>query len=260
MPWWRLRRPRWPTVNPKCPKLLNPKPPATKWVKIGHQAEQAEVMLVGDSHAQCLVAALDQALQKSNLSGAYWVAPGTLPALGVKTSEHSEKFDRLLAKVAASNVRVVVLSSKWLGHLKTLPHPDGPDKPSTTQQQHLDGLAKTIATLTQAGKKIILVHPFPVMTRQVPEYMVQRLKTGQALAAELTTSERYLTVNGSIMAVLRQMQPQESIRHVYPHELMMAGGHLAYQEDGMSLYEDSHHVTRLGAEKIVKGIIQALQP
>jgi hypothetical protein len=98
------------------------------------------------------------------------------------------------------------------------------------------------------------------MTRQVPKYMVTRLMTGQKMAAELTTLQRYMSTNEGIMEFLKNMQPAENIRHVFPHELMMNEGRLLYQEEGQSLYEDAHHVTRKGADKIIRSIIQALQP
>ena len=243
-------------VHPDCDL---PKPPTTKWMNIGVKAASPEIMLLGDSHAQCLVPSLDEALQQQNLSGAYWIAPGTLPAVGVKTSEHSEKFDQTLQRIANSPVRVVILCSKWLGHLKSLPRAGSQEKPTELQQQRLAGLTKTITTLTQAGKKLIIVHPIPAMTRHVPHYMAYQLMTGRTLAEELTTPERYLTANEGIMDFLKSLQPTGSIQHVFPHELMLKDGCLPYHEKGLALYEDVHHVTRLGAERIVRGLMPLLE-
>lgn len=242
-------------VHPDCDL---PKPPTTRWTAFGVPSESPEIMLLGDSHAQCLVTALDAALKERHLSGAYWIAPGTLPALGVKTSEHSEKLDSIVRRIANSQIGTVVLCSKWFGHLKALPTAGSQEKPTESQLQKLAGITKTIERLTQAGKRVIIVHPIPAMTHHVPQYMAHRLMTGQALAEQLTTPERYLAATEGITVFLKQLSPADRIQHVFPHEHLLLEGRLPYQENGLALYEDAYHVTRLGAEKIVRGIIPLL--
>jgi hypothetical protein len=122
----------------------------------------------------------------------------------------------------------------------------------------LAGLTKTMTKLTEAGKEIIIVQPIPAMTRHITRYMTQRLMMGEALADELTTPGRYLAANEGIMDFLKNLQPKERIQHVFPHELMLKDGRLPYHENGLALYEDVHHVTRLGAERIVRGIMPLL--
>ncbi len=276
------------------------KPPALQMTPIGVRDKPAELVLIGDSHAQCLVPVLDEALREKGRSGAYWIALATMPVLDVQTSTDSAMFAQILPEIARGSARVVVFCSSWPTYIidpnesvknhdpqaevwrNQWFHPTprvpvqltGHASPSEARKKPMNerermqetyrsiqaGMTKTIQMLTQAGKRVILVHPIPPMDRQVSKYMASMLMTGQPLEDVLTTPEKYLESTKHIFDLLGQMRQLGDVRPVYPHELMNEAGRLPYRAGEQALYEDNNHVTRLGAQRIVPGILSAAWP
>ena len=241
-------------VHPDCDQS---KPTAAKLLPAGVKDRPAEIILIGDSHAQCLVHAFDEALTKAAQSGAYWVAPGTVPAMGVHTSEYSESFVKILPKIAQQNARIVVICASWPVYFNQ-------SKNGLSQQESdqvvVGGLSATIQTLVKAGKRVILMHSIPRMDRHVPEYMARTLKAGQPLLSHLVTTPEYLKSTQSISDLLLKLSASKNVIHVYPKDWLSESDRILYQEAGLAFYADSNHVTVTGARRIIPGLLKAAWP
>ncbi len=240
------------------------KAPPGRMLPIGVGDRPAELVLIGDSYAQCLVNALDEALRVKGRSGAFWVAPATMPALDIRTSEYSDQFAGVLTEIAQGSSEVVVLCANWPAYIINSEVRQSQINPhQTLQEAHqsiLAGLSKTVRMLTQAGKRVVLVHPIPSMDRHVPEYMARRLMAGLPFADVLTTTDHFLKANAHISELLGKLSQLGDVRPVYPLEFMRQADRLLYREGTLSLYEDSGHVTKLGARRIVSGVLSAAWP
>ncbi|MES2595188.1 MAG: acyltransferase family protein [Verrucomicrobiota bacterium] len=252
-----------------CPECAVAKPATSRWLPLGLASRSPDILLVGDSHAQCLIQALDDALKHRGLAGAAWVAHATLPLENISTSSHSDTFAReAMPELLRSPARTVVLMASWTSYLTS----DPADKQARLRilTPHSDveegsrlvteAFRQTSSKLIKAGKHVVLVDPMPTYLVHVPEYLVRRSRWGKAPVAELMTLPDHQKRHEAALAVLDEVaRALPSIRRVPSANLMTRDGHLIYQQAGRSLYEDSSHLTREGAELIVPALLDSLR-
>ncbi|GEP41150.1 acyltransferase family protein [Brevifollis gellanilyticus] len=252
-------------VYPECTQS---KPETNRWLRLGLAGRPPDVLLVGDSHAQCLIPALDDALKQRGLSGAAWVAHATLPLENIETSAHSKTFAReAMPELLRSPASRVVLMASWTSYLTS----DSADKQARLRiltphrsveegtQMVTAAIKHTATELMEAGKQVVLVDPVPTYRVHVPEYLVKTSRWGMAAATELMTLTDHQKRHQAALAALDEVaRTIPTIRRVPSASLMTRDGHLIYQQSGRSLYEDSSHLTREGAEMIVPAFIDSL--
>ncbi len=207
-------------------------------------------------------------MKQQSLSGAAWVAHATLPLEDIATSPHSETFAReAMPELLTSPARTVVLMASWTSYLTS----DPADKQARLRilTPHSDveegtqlvtgALKRTSSKLIEAGKQVMLVDPVPTYQVHVPEYLVRTSRWGATPATELMTLSGHQKRHQAALAVLDEVtRATPSIRRVPSASFMTRNGHLLYQQAGSSLYEDSSHLTREGAELIVPALLDSL--
>jgi len=246
-------------VHPGCGI---PKPPTNQWVPLGRAEKAPDMLLIGDSHAQCLIPALDAALKQQNLSGSAWVAHATLPLTGVSTSKHSDEFRaRVWPEILRSPARHVVIMASWTSYL---PFDDigwqaKGNAPAAGSVQA--ALRESFQRLTEAGKHVIALDPVPTYLQHVPEYLVRCRRLGVMPASELMTPAQHQGRHSHALAMLdATLSDFPAVQRIPSARLMLRDdGHLRYHEKGQSLYEDASHLTRDGAEVLMPALIEALR-
>ena len=247
------------------PEYAAPKPATERWVPMGIPQRTPDLLLIGDSHAQCLITALDAALKERQQAGSAWVAHATLPLVGVTTSASSETFAReVLPEILRSPARRVVLCASWSSYLLF----DPADRrarhrilnPHSTAQEGVllveKALDQTLAKLNAAGKEVLLIDPVPGYRQNIPHYLVRHQRLGVPPAQALTTLTDYEERHQTILRLFAEATARRpGVRRISPPQLLQKDGHLTYHEDGLSLYEDNSHLSRLGAGFIVPTLL-----
>jgi len=246
------------------PEHAEPKPATERWVPMGIARKKPDILLIGDSHAQCLIMALDAALKERQQAGSAWVAHATLPLVGVATSASSETFAReVLPEILRSPARRVVLCASWSSYLIfdpadwkarrriLTPHSSAEEGVHLVQR----ALGQTLTQLTAAGKEVLLIDPVPGYRQNIPQYLVQHQRLGVPPAQALTTMIDYQKRHQTILKIFEEITANRSgVRRISPLHILLKDGRLIYQEGGLSLYEDNSHLSRLGAGLIVPAL------
>jgi hypothetical protein len=249
-------------VLPDCDVI---KPAKATLLTIGQEGRTPEVFLVGDSHAQCLVHELNRELLAQGRAGQCWVAPATLPAAGVTSSEHSASLTaEVLPQIAAGPCRTVILCASWSWYLKPDRQPriqmPADSTPEDMQQVVLQALTRTITLLTQAGKQVILLYPIPTMGRQVPQDMARALRHGESFPPEWVTLDAHRQFHARALQLLGQLEKACAVTAVHPEEILQEDGHLPYRSGGLALYEDNSHLSGEGARQLLPGVLKSITP
>lgn len=246
-------------VHPGCGI---PKPPTNQWLPLGMAERAPEVLLIGDSHAQCLIPALDAALKQQNLSGSAWVAHATLPLIGVSTSRHSDEFRaRVWPEILRSPARHVVIMASWTSYLPFYDIGWRAKSSAPAAGTVHAALRETMQRLADAGKHVILFDPVPTYLQHVPEYLVRCQRLGATPESDLMTVAQYQGRHAHALAMLdATLGDFPEVDRIPSASLMQShDGHLRYHQHGRALYEDSSHLTRDGAELLMPALLDALR-
>jgi peptidoglycan/LPS O-acetylase OafA/YrhL len=132
----------------------------------------ADLVILGNSHAQMYVPALEPELRRRNLHGLLVPANGCVPVTAFNLSAPClDVAARNLDAVAAlPRVRVVILAFAWASLDQPMVDPSGSAIGRVGWPARQSGLEETIRRLQNAGKKVILVGPIPL-----PGYDVARV-------------------------------------------------------------------------------------
>ena len=254
-------------VWPQCDQ---PKSETERWLNLGTASQPPEFLLVGDSHAQCLVPGLNEGLRRNHRSAAAWVAHATLPLQGIETSVHSlQLHQEVLPEVMRSQqAHTVVLMASWSYYLSEHAFPLAS---KDANAHHTEGyrlelmsrsLNQTLQQLSASGRHVILVEPVPSYPVHIPELLVRRSRwSGQQPDPAFQTMHDYHQRHSNILKMLRDAQARfPGVQILKTSALFEKNGALIYQQDGLSLYEDSSHLSRLGAERIVNALLDMTKP
>jgi peptidoglycan/LPS O-acetylase OafA/YrhL len=249
-------------VLPDCDVI---KPAKATLLPIGQQGRTPEVFLMGDSHAQCLVNELHRELLAQGRAGQCWVAPATLPAAGVTSSEHSASLTaEVLPQIAAGPCQTVILCASWSWYLKPDRQPrilmPADSTPEDMHQVVLQALTRTITLLTQAGKQVILLYPIPTMGRQVPQDMARALRHGEAFTPDWLTLAAHHQFHARAFQLLGELEKACPFTAVHPEDILQKDGRLPYRSGGLALYEDNSHLSGEGARHLLPGVLKFITP
>ena len=243
------------------------KPPAATFTTIGEQGKSPELFLLGDSHAQCLVGSMHEQLLARHRAGAYWVAPSTIPGRGIISSEYSKRFsEEALENIAKGQWKTVIICANWSIYLDVDPKDRKAQQriknPHNTVEEgrHLmeEGLYQTIRTVTEAGKKVVVVYPIPRMDRDVPIFMARTLMRRGQLPRFLVSVEDYFIQNRSALSMLDTLKSKTSFGAIQPLETFTFERDIRFHEGNQSYYEDPGHLSHLGATQLVTSILERL--
>lgn len=261
-----LKAPAVAWLESVLPDHATPKPARATLLPLGVADRAPEVFLLGDSHAQCLVRSLHEALLSQRRSGQAWVAPATLPAAGVLSSEYSAEFTReVLPHIISSPCRVVVMCVSWSWYLRESiggkPRLHLPEDKSQADVPALvlAGLERTLGDLTAAGKKVIIIYPIPSMKQHVPQLMVQSLRRGRELPPAWISLDAHELASADARALLSALAGSRRFTSVYPAATLQQDGWLPYHDQGKALYEDNSHLSKIGAQKLMPEIMRSVK-
>lgn len=128
-----------------------------------NEPDRADVVMIGDSHAQAFFPGLSAAAERHGRGAAAIASLGCPPTLGLQPVYCDGLAWRGIAEAEAMKARKVVLAVAWGNYLsgKTLIGPDGKVAPDQNLAALLAGLARTAAALRADGKTVYLVAPIP---------------------------------------------------------------------------------------------------
>lgn len=236
--------------------------PKNKLGFLGKAGETPEILILGDSHADCLLDAIDAELKARGKAGAYWWSPGLFPGKGVPTSPLSSEFDRTVPIFSQGPWKTVLICCQWRSYLAF----DSKQGPVKLQSKVADfeegfsiveqGLADTLKALQH--KRLILLAPIPNPDRNVANYMAQSLRKGRPFEDSLGTLQDYYNANKAALRLLNSMQKRFELTILDPLPNFIAGSKLRYRDGDLAFYYDDNHLSRRGSRELAPLLVNGL--
>ncbi|MEZ0471853.1 acyltransferase family protein [Luteimonas salinilitoris] len=215
-------------ANTKMCVLGKPSPPSA-----------AEFAVWGDSHGVELSYALGEMAAKHGSSLIQFSASACPPAIGVPVQRRSGCIDRnnaVLGFLKQSNVKTIFLIARY-------------SAAAYETRQVMGGIANSANELRAAGKKVVLIYPFPDSEFDVPTSIARTLLHGNRPEDFALGKDRYLAENRYALAELDRLH-QAGIARVVPTDVLCNASHCITSRDGKGFYFDDNHLTMAGARYI----------
>jgi hypothetical protein len=227
--------------------------PATEYISFGlsracpmnlpsRNPADAEVVLLGDSHAQMYAPVWTSIFAEHHAQGLLVFANGCLPTVSANYGPWCTKLaQRNLTNVLSlPQLRLVILAFTW-----SAPVPFTNPRGSVLANLHSEGLVAAIddliSKLHQAGKKVILVGPIARPGWDVPSTVSRELAFGWR--AKYATSMTRSAFESQFGAAIAHFSAIESYTFVPAYKAQCDDRACAYLPGGHSLYSDESHVS-----------------
>lgn len=204
-------------------------------------ATKATIAAWGDSHAAELAVALGGIAEAKNESVLQLSSSSCPPAVGLnfigKPGCRSRNDAVLSFLLKHPEIDTVVLALKYGGYQE---HAD---------ESLLEGLSKASRTLTRAGKRVIIIGPFPRPGFDVPHGLARALYFNRQIKDNISMAE-YRLVYGETVAALKKIGASSDATVFDPTDAMCTQAKCPLSENWRPLYFDDNHPSVLGASKV----------
>lgn len=242
------------------PKKLDPDAIACTF---GAPGTKPSFALWGDSHATVILPVVAEAAIHAHRAGLFARHHGCAPLLGVESSRaHGcrEFNDKIVRQITRDpDIHLVILLAHWAKSAEGVAygHDDAGNLFLTDAQSPVPllpndpavftrGLDRTVAALTRAGKRVVIVASIPEIGWPVPETLA-RMTLAHTRRELGPTLAEYLARQKTVFAALAQMQKKYGATVLYPHTILCRNGRCPAQGDGVPIYVDAHHLNYRGA-------------
>ncbi|MGO7089505.1 acyltransferase family protein [Rhizobium leguminosarum] len=243
------------------------------------QATDQKVLIWGDSHAEHLYPAVKSLVDDGKLPQVLWATRGgCLPVRGLSRFDAdylcNGLSDLFFQRALEPDVKSVIVASLWMNYVFNVSYYYGyefekrspivcrgaecgrfrnPDEALAFVQ---DRMMKDIGELTSRGKHVYLMLPVPAYRVSVPEHMLKNQMLGALgpLSLKLTDHVAYTQ---PIRSLLMDVAAKTGAILLDPADVLCPGGDCIYEENGVSIYRDAHHLTPVGVDLLKPLLMQA---
>lgn len=231
---------------------------------IGPAPENADFILLGDSHAEALYPGMDILAREKGWNGAY-LHTYIVPLEDVYSEfrpyqRWDKKKAETLYKYLADNkqIKTVFLANYW--------HPrfnsyyidwSGKKRSSSPEERNYNCLYTFLKRLRQCGKNVVVFADVP----QIPEHSIAEHIRRQMLYkrpidySKLTcTREQYDKENGTINTLLTQWEKEGLCTVLHPETVLLKNGSFCCFQDGILYYKDGDHLSADGSKLSLKAL------
>lgn len=204
---------------------------------------QPTVAMWGDSHGAELAQSMGDVLRHDSRSILQLTSSSCPPALAVNFRARSgcrKRNDAVLSYLERQQeISTVVLVMRYDGY------------PEHVQATIIAGLQFTTSALVKAGKKVIIISPFPRPPFNVPHGQARAIYLRRDIAKGISADAHRVSVAG-INSALAQMDKTEDVTVFDPASAMCNRSICPFFSKGRALYFDDNHPSRYGAKKVAK--------
>jgi SGNH domain-containing protein/acyltransferase-like protein len=200
--------------------------------------QDADVVLLGNSHAQMYAPVFRELLRGLSLHGLLVPANGCLPSYRINISPACrELVDRNIDAIAQlPRARVVIIGTTWNDRMANGDGNPGAD-PSAAL---IAGLDRTVDRLRAAGKRVVLIGPIPIPGWDVASIASRDMAFGWPVARPLFESQ--LQFLRQYAAAIKHFEARHDIEFVRADAALCAGGRCNYVVNGRAIFADDSHL------------------
>jgi peptidoglycan/LPS O-acetylase OafA/YrhL len=113
-----------------------------------------------------------------------------------------------------------------------------------------DGFRAAVTGLLAAGKKLVLIYPFPDAEDSVPNMLASAVMAGRDPKSFSISYDTYRAETEKAFSFLDSLPHTGNVMRIYPHTRLCSQTACAMSKDGVPLYFDSNHISMAGAEEL----------
>ena len=235
------------------PRTMSPSDVASRKVHILNSQTntgQVDLILWGDSHAMAVMPSLEQWCSSNRLNGVALVRASTAPLATEHQPLRSRQFNEAaLRYIRESRAQQVVLVSRWSSYYR------GPNGVHFRQ-----ALLDTVSQLQKVGVRVVFVREVPDQHMMVPKRLalaVSRRSSFMPTGVSLRDHAAFVSAESELIPALQTL----GATILDPLDVLsLPDGNSMIAADGRSLYVDSHHLSRIGSERLLPLFATALSP
>ena len=237
---------------------------------IGEAGGEPSFLVWGDSHARALNSAVDVSAQRIGRTGYVASMPGCPPLQGIERAGRTTCFDfneKILSYINRNpGIDTIVLAAHWVGVAEGTRYKENNRErtvfvdilasqvqPQQTLAELLQtGLYRTIQTLLEDGRKIVVVGPVPEVGQDVPSANhIARITNRDVNAMIAPTTEEFEARNEKVFSILAAVEKDFGLPVPMPSSILCDERICAVAlENGTSLYHDDDHLSTIGARYV----------
>lgn len=243
-----------PFLRCKVPPLRTP------LLTMGNPEGKASVLLVGDSHAMCSYAGLNEVLRHEGKAGVYMLTI-VLPFTGMEMHERRDLGDyNYNAKKEAALMRYleerpqithVIIAQRWSIRGR-----------KNSRNEYAGMLRQFLTKLRALGRHAILVGPYPEYEKNNPLHY-QRVAVLKEMSlnqvAPTCPPEKYEQKNKRVLPILRQMEQEGLCSLLEPVKMLEPGEHFRASLDDRLFMHDTNHLSPEGSIWMMKRLLPQLK-
>ena len=229
------------------------------------------LIVMGDSHAQAIVRAAEQALPNKQYHVLDWTMAGCPPLLGLNSTDRHSRCKQHVGKFFEEQKQLprdvpILLVARYSNYI------EGPTEPDLQQQkfvpelyfggkphigrtaafyQEIDtAVVQTACTLAKY-RTVYLLKPVPEMPENVPKYLLKRHWLGLDAQVQVPKAD-YLQRHQRILHSMQQAQQQCGVKLLDPTPVL-CNKLTCFSSDaqGRPYYYDDDHLSLYGAEQLL---------
>jgi peptidoglycan/LPS O-acetylase OafA/YrhL len=227
--------------------------------RIGRQdgVGRPDFVLWGDSHADALVPAFDQAALDHDRSGVALTRGATPPLVGVRSVTSAANGpnwafrDAAVAYLQRERPRCVVLAARWIGGLTTARLSDGrpPSTPQEKEECQSKAISETLETLFNAGvEQVWILGEVPAQRFNVPKQLALHELFGWQDVHPASQSE-FVDATTPV-AQLFQRFISDRVSYLDAAALLGRVSENGLMVNGVCAYSDDNHISATAARAI----------
>jgi peptidoglycan/LPS O-acetylase OafA/YrhL len=235
--------------------------------RIGDPTAKIDFVFWGDSHADALLPAVEDAARARHRAGLFASRSACPPLVGVERVDvaggHCRAFnDEVMKAIAARNIAEVVIAARWARDAEGTGYGDETETTAFLADDHsrqrsvaedravfARGLQRTMEALVRAKKKVVIVGPVPEVSRYVPEALAKVKYFGLKDDVRPTMGE-FRRRQAFVLQGLARIAKTYPVTILYPDRVLCGGGSCAVEAGGHSLYVDTNHLSAFGARRL----------
>jgi peptidoglycan/LPS O-acetylase OafA/YrhL len=222
-------------------------------------AADAEVILLGNSHAQMYAPLFAELLAERRETGLLIPANGCLPTIEVNITRGCIETARanLTEVEKLSNARLVILGLDWAHGPAGLVDAQGRTVDNGGDAALVAALDALVGELKRADKEVVLIGPIAEPGWDVASIISRQMAFGRPIDRPLDLPEaEFLRRYGP---AIRHFEGRGDVRLARPDRVQCAAGRCAYLIDGRPLFADNGHIAQAELERF-RGIFEAVLP
>ena len=204
------------------------------------------VALWGDSHAAVYAVMLGRLAEARGESVLALTMPACPPAPGLEDQNRSLRArqacarfqDLAVARIrSAESIHTVVVAANFGAYV-----PPGHEDPRFSAALH-----EAIATLRNAGKRVVVVYPFPRFDSRTLKALVRAAADGADLNEITQPLETFLRDNRGAFALLDEVGARQGVVRIHPHARLCDDRRCFVYGNDRAYYADEDHLSLSGA-------------